>query len=71
MNILVFKTSVQSKEGVTSLKKSLDLVAGAGKWNFALDDSDRVLRVNAPREKLHLTVKILNNMGYLCEELTD
>ena len=71
MEILVFKTSVHSLEGVRNLKPSLDLLAGQGKWNFALDDRDRILRVKATRDKLVPTVNALTNMGYVCEELTD
>ena len=69
--VMVFRTSVESAESVLLLKPSLDLLAGAGRWNFALDDSDRVLRVKATRDKLESTVMILNSMGYQCEELED
>ena len=45
MEVLVFKTSVQSYENVDRLKPHLDALAGQGKWNFALDDCDRILRI--------------------------
>jgi len=47
MEVLVFKTSVETHQHVKSLKPLLDSAAGKGKWNFALDDCDRILRIKS------------------------
>ena len=68
MEVLVFKTSVQSYENVDRLKPHLDALAGQGKWNFALDDCDRILRIVSsvsPNE----AVGILAEQGFSCLEL--
>ncbi|HOX81466.1 MAG TPA: hypothetical protein PLJ60_01050 [Chryseolinea sp.] len=71
MNVLVFKTSVESKEGIKRLKPSLDALAGNGQWNFALDDCDKILRIKS--QSIHPTVaqKVLHDYGFACSELED
>ena len=71
MEVLVFKTSVQSMDSVRELQPRLDELAGRGKWNFALDDCDRILRVKAGRYLLEETVALLNHHGFGCDELED
>jgi hypothetical protein len=71
MEVLVFKTSVESKEGIQRLKPSLDALAGNGQWNFALDDCDKILRIKS--RSIHPTAaqKILQDCGFACSELED
>ena len=45
MEVLVFSTSVESKDHVSKLTPLLDSFVGNGKWNFALDDADRILHI--------------------------
>jgi len=70
MNVLVFSTSVQSIEQVQSLKPKIDSLAGNGKWNFALDDTDRILRIMSSSVKQQLAIQLLNKYGFECHELT-
>jgi hypothetical protein len=70
MNVLVFSTSVQSIEQVQSLKPKIDSLAGNGKWNFALDDTDRILRIVSSSVKPQLAIQLLNQYGFECHELT-
>jgi hypothetical protein len=71
MEVLVFKTSVETTSEVKSLRSALDLVAGRGKWNFALDDCDRILRIASGKVNAQTAIKTLNEMGYDCAELMD
>jgi hypothetical protein len=70
MNVLVFSTSVQSIEQVQSLKPKIDSLAGNGKWNFALDDTGRILRIMSSSVKPQLAIQLLNQYGFECHELT-
>ncbi len=69
MEILVFKTSVDSPEWVRMLKPDLDQKAGKGKWNFALDDSDNILRVASNKISANETIQLLKERGFACREL--
>jgi hypothetical protein len=71
MNVLVFSTSVQSMEQVQSLKPKIDSLAGKGKWNFALDDTDRILRIVSNGVKPQVAIQLLNQYGFECHELTN
>ena len=71
MEVMVFKTSVETPQSVKTLKPLLDLVAGRGKWNFALDDCDRILRVTSMNLNAQSTIRLLRENGYECTELED
>lgn len=69
MEVLVFKTSVQSYENVDQLKPRLDALAGNGKWNFALDDCDRILRIVSCSVRPEEAIVLLTAQGFSCSEL--
>lgn len=71
MEVLVFKTSVETHQHVKSLKPLLDSAAGKGKWNFALDDCDRILRIVSNRIQPLAAINLLKENGYECSELED
>jgi hypothetical protein len=71
MNVLVFKTSVQSLQNVKALRPKLNKAAGRGKWNFALDDCDRILRITSSRMTAAATKELLMQNGFDCSELED
>lgn len=71
MEVLVFKTSVETLQGVKTLKPLLDSVAGRGRWNFALDDCDRILRIASMNINSQTAISLLNDQGYECAELED
>lgn len=70
-DILVFKTSVETPQHVKSLKPLLDSAAGKGKWNFALDDCDRILRIVSAQVNAVTAITLLRENGYECSELED
>ena len=69
MEVLVFRTSVGSYESVDQLKPLLDALAGNGKWNFALDDCDRILRIVSRSVKPEEAIVLLAKNGFSCCEL--
>lgn len=69
--VLVFKTSVETQESVKALRSILDTEAGRRKWNFALDDRDRILRITSQRIDARQTISLLNDKGFECYELED
>lgn len=71
MEVLVFKTSVETSHHVRSLKPLLDSAAGKGQWNFALDDCDRILRIVSKHVNSQTAITLLQNNGYECSELED
>jgi len=71
MDVLVFKTSVKTPQHVKVLKPLLDSAAGKGKWNFALDDCDRILRIASARINPLTAISLLRENGYECAELED
>jgi hypothetical protein len=68
MEIFVFKTSVEP-EHVSRLSPYLDVLVGKGKWNFALDDCDRILRVRSGSIMPHQPIELLAKQGFKCTEL--
>lgn len=71
MEVLVFKTSVETPQSVKVLRPLLDSVAGRGRWNFALDDCDRILRIASRKVSAQVAIRLLKENGYECAELED
>jgi hypothetical protein len=69
--VLVFSTSVESQEDVMTLSSSLDALAGYGRWNFALDDCDRILRIVSDEISPAAAIELLQAYGFECHELLD
>jgi hypothetical protein len=71
MEVMVFKTTVETPIGVRQLKPKLDSMAGSNKWNFALDDCDRILRVLSATIHPQQVIHLLKDNGFQCIELED
>ena len=71
MQVMVFSTSVQSKSDAKSLAHHMDLCAGFGRWNFALDDCDKILRVVSESISPESIIRLLISQGFDCQELAD
>jgi hypothetical protein len=69
--VMVFSTTVESADHVRMLSSSLDLAAGRGRWNFALDDSDRILRIVSDQLTPATAIQLLQGFGFECNELED
>ena len=68
--ISVFRTSVLTWEDIDQLWPHLDKLP-QNKWNFDLEDCDKILRIDSESEISEVIVKLLEEKGYYCEELTD
>ena len=70
MQVLVFKTSVLGRSQVKRLGPLLNqLMDREGRWNFDLEDRDKILRVETQRLGASSIAGLLRTQGFLCEEL--
>lgn len=67
--IFVFKTSVKSKQQVKRLQSHFNNLLLDGKWNFDLDDCDKILRVESESDVVFQVVDFLTTNGFQCSEL--
>jgi len=71
MEVLVFKTNVRNRNNINSVSAALDALTGIVKWNFDLQDVDRILRVEAADISPRKVELVLHYAGFTCEELPD
>ncbi|MGA7719556.1 MAG: hypothetical protein WCA84_00135 [Ignavibacteriaceae bacterium] len=71
MEILIFKTSVTTKEDILKLQPYINDLVQDGKWNFDLDDSDKIFRVETDRDIYSSLILIFHGLGYDIKELED
>ena len=67
--IFVFKTSVKSKTEIRFLSSYLNTLLQEARWNFDLDDCDKILRIESQAEISDATIKLLQTKGFECVEL--
>lgn len=67
--ILIFKTNVNCQEAVKQLEPLLNRHWAISKWNFDLEDCDRILRIEASKEISEEIIKLLHSKGFDCEDL--
>jgi hypothetical protein len=72
--ILVFKTTVKTKTDVERIDKALNSYLGTRKWNFDLEDCDKILRIESESAKPSVLrsniTALMKNSGFECAELT-
>lgn len=71
MEILVFKTGIESDEQVKNIAPHLNSIKGIYKWSFDLDDHEKILRVEAAGISPRSIEMTLLGMNFYCEELPD
>ncbi|RXG25669.1 hypothetical protein DSM02_836 [Leeuwenhoekiella polynyae] len=69
MEISIFRTSVVTEANINKLKAILDILVGAGNWNFDLEDADNILRVYYPPYQNNFLANEIKKYGFLCTEL--
>lgn len=69
MEVIVFATTVQSTEQVKTLAPQINQLAGKGRWNFALDDCDKILRIVSDNLNPEDAIALLKKYGFECNEL--
>ena len=67
--IFVFKTSVQTKVQIKKLKPHINERLPNVKWNFDLEDMDKVLRIDSEENIVLKITDLLTSHSYRCEEL--
>jgi len=65
-DVLVFKTTVRRPRHIRRLSTGLTAL---GRWNFDLDDCDRILRVETGSCHAAAIVELLGRFGFRCQEL--
>ncbi len=68
--VLVFKTSVTKVDEIQQLSPHLNkLIPPNGKWNFDLEDCDRILRIESSRVIIASVMALMKSYNHLCDEL--
>ncbi|KRB55434.1 hypothetical protein ASD98_12170 [Flavobacterium sp. Root186] len=67
--IHVFKTSVKNKTQIKKLKPVLDLNFQDIKWNFDLEDCDKILRIESKNNICKKVISLLRSCHFDCIEL--
>lgn len=67
--IFVFKTSVNSNMQIEKLKPHMENILPNAKWNFDLEDIDKILRVDSDENVVLVIIELLTIHNYSCEEL--
>jgi hypothetical protein len=67
--IYVFKTSVESKNQVEVLAPQLITILHSEKWNFDLEDCDKILRVESQENVVPKITELLIQNNFQCWEL--
>ncbi|WP_235889571.1 hypothetical protein [Flavobacterium restrictum] len=56
---------------INQLKPYLNELLKEAKWNFDLDDCDKILRIDSETEITKSVIRLLQDKGFECEELLD
>ena len=67
--IYVFKTSVKTKLQSEKLKPDIDKILPKAKWNFDLEDCDKILRIDSEENIVLKITGLLNIHQFYCKEL--
>lgn len=72
MELLIFKTDINTQEEVNKIQSVFDRFSFILDWSIDLEDVDKVLRVEAlDGIKEHDIVTLTNVKGYMCTPLPD
>jgi cell fate (sporulation/competence/biofilm development) regulator YmcA (YheA/YmcA/DUF963 family) len=71
MEILVFKTNITNEEQTREVGRVLDSIPVVEKFNFDLDDCDRILRIISNEPCARFIESLLAGLGIDCKELED
>jgi hypothetical protein len=67
--IYVFKTSVKTKNQVNKLEPGINKILAEGKWNFDLEECDKILRIDSKKIIAFRIIDLLTIHKFYCEEL--
>jgi hypothetical protein len=69
--VYVFKTTIETEQQAAEIGVSLNAIEAIAKWNFDLQDCDRILRIEAVQLEATRVCDMLKQSGFDCEELPD
>jgi copper chaperone CopZ len=69
MEVLVFKTNIDSPAIKPVVAQSLTQIKGVTSWSIDFGDRDKVLRIEAENVGPAEIVRSIASAGYQCEEL--
>jgi hypothetical protein len=67
--IYVFKTSVSTKMQAQKIKPHIDGLLPHVRWNFDLEDCDKILRIDSEENIISPVIDLLKQHHFTCEEL--
>jgi len=67
--IYVFRTSVKTKTQAKGIKPHIDKILPNAKWNFDLEDCDKILRIDSKENIALPIINVLKKHNFDCEEL--
>lgn len=67
--IYVFKTSVKTKKQVARLQPHINNIICNQRWNFDLQDCDKILRIDSEENIVSKITGLLHTHQFHCEEL--
>ncbi|WP_317896650.1 hypothetical protein [Aurantibacillus circumpalustris] len=70
-HILIFKTNIKSEEDKTHIAEFLSNNGDIEEWSVDCDDIDCVLRIVSHKLDAEGIIKLINQKGFRCEELTE
>ncbi len=68
MNVLVYKTNVKFKKDTKIIGSFLNKISCITKWNFDLEDCDKILRIETNELNINICEQI-KSLGFKVEEL--
>ncbi len=71
MDILILKTSINSKKDFASIDNFLNEQYDINECTIDLEDRDRVLRVIGDNLNMDEVISRVSNFGFECSELSD
>jgi len=71
MELLIFKTNIRSLEEKENISNILNEVLYIKKWSVDYQDCDGVLRIEAQEACANEVIYLINQAGFVCEELND
>ena len=67
--IYVFKTSVKTKMQIKKLKPHINKILSKAKWNFDLEDCDKILRIDSQCNIVSTIINLIKRHNHDCTEL--
>ena len=71
MEVLVFRTDINTDENIKDISEQLNSIRGVFKWTVDLEDHEKILRVESRGVTADEVTRAVKDKNYLCEEHPD